>query len=220
MAVITFLATLSIASRSYRAENSPLLVRLPSRIEYITAVFSSALIFGLIMQFLIAILALIRGPGASLGQLLEIPPVWLALNLLATLLALHATDLVSSGWSRVVIFGMLAVLLIGQGLVDRLTAWLASLTSGLSSVFYAQQWAPLANAAGRFSAWLYGSGSEFLGKILGLVFWPFRAIIDAIFAGYFTPTQALAPAMIVLYATILFLLAADLFASKDLDMPE
>ena len=219
-AAMTFLATLTIAARAYRAENYPLVVRLPSRAEYITAVFTSALLFTFVLQLLIAILALIRGPQLSLGKMLEIPPLWISINLLAAMLALHASDMVASGWSRVVIFGVLAILLIGQNLVERFTSGLAAAVSSLSSVFYAQQWVTIADAFGRLSAWLYGVGSETLGKVLGVVFWPFNAMTDAVLAGYFTPTQALAPAILVLYATILFLIASDLFATKDLDMSE
>jgi len=142
------------------------------------------------------------------------------LNIIAAMLALHASDLVSSGWSRVVIFGFLAVLLILQNSLDRVTGALAELASSLSSAMYAQQWEGLANAFGQLSAWFYGSGRGILGSVLGVLFWPVRSIVDAIFAGYFTPTQALAPAVLVLYATILFLIASDLFASKDLEMTE
>jgi len=219
-AAMSFLATLTIASRAYRAENYPLIVRLPSRVEYITAVFSSAILFAFVLQLLLAALALIRGPDASFGQMLEIPPIWISLNVVAAMLALHASDLVASGWSRVVIFGILAVLLIGQNLLDRLTAGLAGLAGSLSTVFYSQQWISVANGFGQISSWFYGAGREVLGSILGVVFWPFRSIIDAVFAGYFTPTQALAPAVLVLYATILFLIASDLFATKDLEMTE
>lgn len=219
-AAMTFLATLTIASRAYKAEQCPLIVRLPSRIEYITAVFSSAFVFAFMLQFLVAVLALIRGPEVSIVQMLEIPPVWISINLLAAMLALHASDLVASGWSRVVIFGILAILLIGQNLIDRLTTGLAGLTSNLSGILYSQQWVSVAEGFGQISSWFYGSGSETLGSILGVVFWPIRSIIDAVFAGYFTPTQALAPAVLVLYAAILFLIASDLFATKDLEMTE
>ena len=219
-AAITFLATLTIAARAYRAENYPLIVRLPSRVEYVTAVFGSSLLFAFMLQLLVAILAMIRGPETSFGQMLEIPPVWIALNLLAAMLALHASDLVASGWSRVLIFGVLAILLIGRNLAERLAAGMAALVSNISSFFYAQQWLAIANGFGQMSSWLYGSGKEALEKLLGVIFWPFRTIIEAIFAGFFTPTQALAPAVIVLYATILFLVAADLFATKDLEMTE
>jgi hypothetical protein len=219
-AAMTFLATLTIASRAYRAEHCPLIVRLPSRIEYITAVFSSALVFAFVLQFLVAVLALIRGPEVSIVQMLEIPPIWISINLLAAMLALHASDLVASGWSRVVIFGILAVLLIGQNLIDRLTIGLAGLASNLSGVLYSQQWVSVADGFGQLSTWFYGSGRGVLGSILGVLFWPVRSIIDAVFAGYFTPTQALAPAVLVLYAAILFLIASDLFATKDLEMTE
>lgn len=219
-AAMTFLATLTIASRAYRAENYPLIVRLPSRVEYITAVFTSALVFGFVLQFLMAVLALIRGPEASFSQMLAIPPIWISFNIAAAMLALHASDLVASGWSRVVIFGILAVLLISQNIIDRLTTGLADLSGTLSGIFYSQQWVTVASSFGQLSSWLHGSGREILGNILGVVFWPFRSIIDAVFAGHFTPTQALAPAVIVLYGAILFLVASDLFSTKDLEMTE
>jgi hypothetical protein len=177
-------------------------------------------VFAFALQFLVAVLALIRGPEFSIGQMLQIPPIWISLNLLAAMLALHASDLVASGWSRVVIFGILAVLLIGQNLIDRLTIGLAGLASDLSGVLYSQQWISVADGFGQLSSWFYGSGREILGSILGVVFWPVRSIIDAVFAAYFTPTQALAPAVLVLYAAILFLVASDLFATKDLEMTE
>lgn len=219
-AVLSFLATLTIASRAYRAENYPIIVRLPSRIEYVTSVFSSALLFAFMLQSLVAILAMIRGPDISLGQFLEIPPIWISVNILAAMLALHASDLVASGWSRVVIFGVLAILLIGRSLAERIATGLATLVSNISSFFYSQQWLSIANGFGQLSSWLHGKGQGVLEKTLGVVFWPFRALAEAIFAGFFTPTQALAPAVLVLYATILFLIAADLFATKDLEMTE
>jgi hypothetical protein len=71
-----------------------------------------------------------------------------------------------------------------------------------------------------FSAWLIRDGTEKLQQMFGFIFWPFRAISEAILQGSFKPTQALAPAILMLYATILFMLAADLFANKDLDFTE
>jgi len=63
-------------------------------------------------------------------------------------------------------------------------------------------------------------GTETLRQLFGFIFWPFHAISEAIFQGFFNPTQALAPAILLLYATILFMLAADLFANKDVDFTE
>jgi hypothetical protein len=219
-AVLTFMSTLTIASRANRAENLPLIARLPSRVEYITAVFTSAFIFSSLLQILVAVLALIRGPDTSLGKLLEAPPIWIALDLLAAILALHASDLVASGWSRVVIYGTLAILLIGQSFVEQINAWILTFVSNLSSIFYAQQMDSIASIMSRTASWLSGAGESLLSSVLNIVFWPFRAVGDAIINGFFTPVQALAPAVLVLYACILFLIAADLFASKDLEMTE
>lgn len=219
-AAMTFLATLTIASRANRAENLPLIARLPSRVEYITSVFTAALAFALLLQFMVAVLALIRGPQMSLGKMMEAPPIWIALDLLAAIMALHASDLVASGWSRVVIYGTLAILLIGQSFVQQLNEWIFAFMSNLSSFFYAQQLDSVASLLSRATTWLGGAGESLLGSFLNIVFWPFQAIGDATINGYFTPVQALAPAVLVLYASILFLIAADLFASKDLEMNE
>jgi hypothetical protein len=219
-AIMTFLATLTFDSRANRAENLPLIARLPSRVEYLTAVFTAALFFSILLQILVAALALIRGPDMTLGKLLEAPPIWIALDLLAAILALHASDLVASGWSRVVIYGSLAILLIGQSFVERINAWILAFVSNLSSVFYAQQMDSIASFMSRTASWLSSAGEGLLSGILNIVFWPFQAIGNAIINGFFTPVQALAPAVLVLYASILFLIAADLFASKDLEMTE
>jgi hypothetical protein len=218
--IMSFLATLTVASRANRAENLPLITRLPSRVEYITAVFSAAFIFAFLLQVLVAVLAMIRGPEMSIGKMLEAPPIWVALNLLAAILALHASDLVASGWSRVVIYGTLAILLIGQNFVQRINEWILSFVSNLSSFFYAQQLDSIATVMSRAASWLSMAGESLLSGILNIVFWPFRTIGEATINGFFTPVQALAPAVLVLYATILFLIAADLFASKDLEMTE
>lgn len=219
-AIMSFLATLTVASRANRAENLPVIARLPSRVEYITAVFTASLAFSLMLQFLVAGLALIRGPDMTVVEMLETPPIWIALDLLAAIMALHASDLVASGWSRVAIYGTLAILLIAQSFVERLNDWLLSFMSNLSGFFYAQQLDNVAEMISRASSWLGGAGESLLATVLNIVFWPFEAIGDATINGYFTPVQALAPAVLVLYASILFLIAADLFASKDLEMIE
>jgi len=71
-----------------------------------------------------------------------------------------------------------------------------------------------------FSNWLQNDGASSLSKLFSLPFWPFHAITDAVIAGSFNMVQALAPAVLLLYATLLVMLAADLFATKDLDLTE
>jgi hypothetical protein len=219
-AVLTFLVTLTLASRANEAANYPLVVRLPSRVEYLTAVLLSAIVGAGLLQLLVAGLALFRGPSALWPQILEVPPVWLSTNILAAMLALHASDFVTAGWSRVYVFGLLAFFLFGQSSGGTLFSWLATRLNGISSSLMQQSWFGLANYFSRSANWLLTGGGERLENALGFLFWPFRAVNEAVLNGYFTPSQALAPAVLLLYATILFLLAADIFANKDLDFVE
>lgn len=216
--VATFLITMSIAARAYEAANAPFMVRLPSRIEYLTAVLITSLLSATGLQLLMATLALsIRGPAFTLGQLLEAPPVWLSLNVLAAVLALHATDFVAQGWSRVYLFGILAIFLFGQSIK---TDTLVQFANVLNRYASEQGWLTLSARLAQFSNTVAGSDTNVVGRFFSFMFWPFRAITDAIVNGAFTPLQAMAPAIILLYATILFLLAADLFAGKDLTFTE
>jgi hypothetical protein len=220
-AVLTFLVTLSIGARANQALNFPFLVRLPSRVEYLTAVLCAALIFAMTLQFMVALLALLRnGPSLPLLRALEIPPIWFSLNILAAVMALHASDLVTAGWSRVYVYGTLAFFLFTQNNYETLSNWLAGRFNALSGYFMRQGWLMVSQYVQRLANWLSREGTDFLGQLMGIVFWPFQALSDAVIAGYFTRTQALAPAVLILYATILFMLAADIFATKDLHLTE
>jgi hypothetical protein len=218
-AASTFLAALSLGGRAGRLENYPLLVRLPSRVEYLVAVLFSALLLGIGLQLLVAALALIRGPDLG-GHALMIPPLWLSINILAAVLAMHASDLVTSGWSRVIVFGALAVLLLLQGMTASPDSWLVNRLYDASGVLMDFDFMTLSDFAANLGTWIAGETMGTLSRAAGVVFWPFRAMSDAVFAGGFTPAQALSPAVLLLYGSILFLLAATFFAGKDLDFTE
>jgi len=209
-----------VASRANRAELYPVLVRLPSRPEYVTAVLTTSLLFTFTLQLLVAGLALIRGPEMSVWSVVEIVPVWVSGNVVAAVLALHATDLAYSGWSRVLVFGVLAVFLLMQSIYASATGWLAGALETLGRGLIAGQTITIGNWLIDGAAWIRAGGDEVIGSIFRAPFWPFRAITTAVSSGFFTPTQALAPAIILLYATILFLIVADLFANKDLELAE
>lgn len=219
-AAITFLVTLSVAGRAYRATNYPLLARLPSRVEHLTGVLSAALLFSLLLQMLVALLATYHGPPLLTVRTLEIPPIWLAVDILAAVLALHASDLVAAGWSRVYLYTLLAIFLFGQGLEGGAATWLAARLAGAARWFMGQNLIVFSDLANTLASWFGGSGSEVLDRLFSLPFWPVHAIAGAVQSGGFAPAQALAPAILLLYATILFMLAADLFANKDLFLTE
>jgi len=220
-AVFSFLITLSTAARANRSTHFPFLVRLPSRVEYLASTFLAAISFSFLLQFIVAVLSIAaNGPSFSATQLFMIPPLWIAVNVLFCVIALHATDLVASGWSRVYIFGILAILLYIQTILDTLVDWLSGLLNRLSSLVFDLGLGGLSTFFSDASDWLITSGHDALSTVIGLLFWPFRAIVDATISGQFNQLQALAPAMLLLYATVLFLIAADLFANKDLFLSE
>ncbi len=219
-AAVTFLVTLAISGRALRLENYSLLVRLPSRVEYLVAVLLGSFTLGTLLQLLVAGLALIRGPEITATQLLAIPPVWLSVNLLAAMLAIHASDLVTAGWSRVVLFGFIAIALILNSAASGSSSWfaerfvdLAELTARFNLMWFSDIFVSLAS-------WANQSPLTMVAQAVSMIFWPFRAISEAIFNGRFTPSQALAPAVLVLYGTILFLIASTLLSGKDLEFME
>jgi hypothetical protein len=216
----TFLATLAISARASRLENYPIVVRLPSRVEYLVAVLLSSLFLGLLMQMMVAGLALIRGPELTLTYLLTIPPLWLSVNMLLAALAIHASDLVTAGWSRVILFGLLAIALVLNSAASSPNSWFADRLNGLAEIFARMNLMWFSDLAASAASWANGSPLAGLARLAAIVFWPFRAMADAVFAGSFSLSQALAPAVLLLYGAILFLIAATLFAGKDLEFVE
>lgn len=219
-AAATFLVTLTIAARANRLENYPFITRLPSRIEYLAAILFSALFSGLLLQLLVAALALIRGPQLDGYHAILIPPLWLSLNILSAILALHATDLVANGWSRVIVFSLVAFLLILNSLSSSTNLWLSARLNDLATVAARLDLGQASNALLGLAARLEPTPLDRFSNLAGYVLWPFRAMADGVLADGFTTNQALAPAVLLLYATILFLLAASFFAAKDLDFVE
>lgn len=216
-AALAFLLTLSVASRANDAQHYPMLVRLKSRVEFVTAVLLSSLLITLVYQLLLMLLGLINGPTVTLGLLLEIPPIWLAPMLLLAVLALHASDFITIGWSRIYVFGLLAILLFGQGLQNDS---LANMATGISRYSLNQGWIEISSRLENYANTLNQTDENMISNLFGFVFWPFQAMAEGITNGYFTANQALAPAILLLYATVLFLLAVDLFANKDLEFTE
>lgn len=218
---LSFLTTLSVSARANQAVYFPFLVKLPSRVEYLTAVISASLLYVALVEGVLAILSLaINGPSIDFIQALVILPLWVSADLLFVALALHATDLVTLGWSRVYVFGILGLLLYMQSGTDLVRTWLSELFNGLGSSLLSANLNSLAAVAFDISGWFSTSGISFLDGLFGFIFWPFRAITTATISGSFSFSQALAPAILILYATCLFILASRFFAKKDLFLTE
>ncbi len=220
--LLSVLVTLSMASKANRLETASIIPRLPSRVEYLASLLVSVLVFVLGLQFILSMVILLQpvGPDVGLGRLFNVPPVWVALNVFGAVLTLHASDFVMSGWSRVWVFGILTVLLFSQSVDARGISWLVNRINQLAGWASRQQYTGLSQSLRNGANWVSANGLDFMAGTIGFVFWPFRAIADATRTGFFDNAQSLAPAILLLYATILFMLAADLFATKDLYLSE
>jgi hypothetical protein len=218
---LSFLSTLSVAAVANRVESYSLLARLPSRIEYLAAILFSSVSFATLFQLVMALLAWqLGGVDMTVGRALDIPPLWLALNILMSVLALHASDFVAAGWSRAILYGMLLVLLFVQNYGAELGSWFGARFGNLSSWFLMRGWLEVATQAQAAANWFYGDGGARFGELLAIPFWPFLTVLDGVIAGVFRGLEGLAPAVLLLYATILFLLASGLLADKDLMLVE
>ena len=220
-AIASFLLSLSITTRANRSENATWLVRLPSRVEYLVAVLLTSLLCTLVLQLAVAGLGLRGGVNEdiTLARVSEMPPIWISLDILLGVLALHASDLVTKGWSRVWIFGILLILLFGQSGSDSIANWVSTRINQLSFQFGQRGMNNVADPVREVGNWIALQGGPAIENALGLIFWPFRAIVAGV-TGSFDRTEALAPAFLLLYATILFLLAADFFSTKDVQLVE
>ena len=220
--LLSILVTLNIASNANRLEMASFFPRLPSRVEFLASVLISTLTFVLTIQFALCLIILLQpvGPDPGLRTMFDVPPLWIAINIFAVVLALHATDFVMSGWSRVWVFGIMTLLLFSQSIDARGTRWFVNRVNQIAGWAGRQQYTGIAQNMRNLANWISTNSLDFLSQTIGFVFWPFRAIAEGVRAGGFDSAQALAPAILLLYATILFMLAADLFASKDLQLSE
>jgi hypothetical protein len=187
----------------------------------LTATALASLAFVILIQCIFALLSIVvNGPELTLRQFVELIPLWIAGDVVMATLSLHATDLVAAGWSRVYVFGILGLFLYIQSGLNLIVEWLASLLNSLGNTLLAQNMPALASTVFDLSNWLVESGADTFGSLAGLVFWPFKAIVEGVIAGQFSLWQALAPAILLLYSCALFFLAARFFYGKDLFLTE
>ena len=133
---------------------------------------------------------------------------------------MHASDLVTAGWSRVIIFSLLAFALILNSASPDPESWFSERLFGLVDILNRVNLVWFADVVSGAAGVAGSSLFALLTQTAAIMFWPFRALSDAVLSGGFSASQALAPAVIVLYSAILFLIAAILFCGKDLDFVE
>lgn len=218
---LAFLVTLSVASRANKAIHLPLIVRLESRIEYLTAVLITSVIYTMMVQFIFAIVAYFaNGPALDLADIISIPILWISADVLLVTVALHATDMVTKDWSRVYVFAIIGLLLYLNSEFDLISNWLATGLNSLGRSLASGGTIQIANLFFEAANWFSQDSTTIIDRFVDLVFWPFTAISQGLINGSFSLLQALAPALILFYAALMFVLASSFFATKDLFFTE
>ena len=104
-------------------------------------------------------------------------------------------DLVTTGWSRVFLYSLLALFLFGRSLEGGPTSWAAQRAMAAAGWFLGHNLLGFSDLFMGIGRWLSSAGNSVVDQLFGLPFWPFEAMTDAIRSGAFTSAQALAPAI-------------------------
>ena len=217
--LVSFLVTLTVAGYANRAMHYPLLVRLHSRVEYLTAVAIGALGSAAVYQIGVAILAMLQHGRVdfTFGEAIQhVLIVWVPIDILAVAVALHISRLVTRGWSRALIANGLAVLLL---LDDAAITWLAEGLSQLGDRFAQKNLGRIGSTLISSADWL-SDKVDTIGWCSDTVFWPVRTMIGIVKRGEPRPTLWLAAVVVLVYSAILFTLAIRLFTRKDLHLTD
>lgn len=202
--IFCLILSLVVADRAYRAESYLLLYRLSSRSTFLVSIVVAAVFASFILQIVVALLSLPRVVNPlKIGSVLDILPVWIGWLALGGAIGVHMSELVRRGWSRTVVYGLLAFVLfslnqrqsgVPVGLSDRFS-WIPSLTSD------PVRW-------------------EGLNRLVDVIIWPISAAVRVARSTSYTVLEGLSPAVLLLVAALIFFLAVLLFDRKDLILPE
>ena len=217
--LISFLVTLTVAGYANRAMHYPVLVRLHTRAEYLTAVAIAALGSAAVYQIAVAILATVQHDRLDFSFVEAIQyafVVWIPFNTLSVAVALHISNLVKLGRSRALVSNGLLMLLL---LDDVAITWLAETLYQLGDRLCQKNLVGIGNTFVSSSDWLIDN-IDSIGWCSDTVFWPVRATIDIVKEGEWQPTLRLSVGILLVYSVILFVLAIRLFTRKDLHLTE
>ncbi len=202
--IFCLVVTLVMADRAFNAKSYLLLYRLPARAAFLSAVLLAALLTAGVLELVIAVLSLPQlVTRLSPGMLMDILPVWVGFLALGGALGLHMSELVRRGWSRTLVYGLLAFILFSLNqrqsgvpvhLADRFN-WIPSLIPDPA------RWA-WANTA------------------VDVLIWPISAAVRVARSTPYTLLESLAPAVLLLISSLIVTAAIGLFGSKDLLLPE
>jgi hypothetical protein len=203
-AVLAMVLAVMIADRAYQASSYLLILRLPSRMMFLAGVALTAMAVSALLQVGVALVSIPRlVTPLTAGMVLDILPVWAGWLVLGATLGLHMSELVRRGWSRTVLYALLAFILFS------LNQQQSGVPVELADRF---NWIP--NVMPDPARWAWAS------RLVDAILWPLAAAVKVARAGDYGVVESLAPAALLLVAAFILVLAVALFERKDLILPE
>lgn len=203
-AVLALVLAVMMADRAYHATSYLLILRFPSRMAFLAGVALTAIAVSGLLQAGIAVASLLQlDSPLTAAMVLDLVPVWAGWLVLGATLGLHMSELVRRGWSRTVVYAMLAFILFV------LNQRQSGVPVELADRF---NWIP--NVLPDPARW------EWATRLVDSLLWPVQATVLVATSADYTVLEGLAPAVLLLVAALVFLLAVALFEHKDLILPE
>lgn len=202
--IFSLVMAILIADRAYHAKSYLVLYRLPSRSVFLAAIGLTAVLVSGLLELAVAAISLPRMvTPLEASMALDILPVWVALLFLGAAIGLHMSELVRRGWSRTLVYGLLAFILFS------LNQQQSGVPVGLTDRF---SWIP--HIMPDPANW------EWAAKVTQVIIWPISAAVKVARSTPYSAVESLAPALLLLISALIFWLAVGLFGRKDLIFPE
>ena len=203
-AILALVLAVVIADRAHQASSYLLILRLPSRTPFLAGVALAAIAVSGLLAVGVALLSIPRlVTPLTAGMVLDIVPVWASWLVLGAALGLHMSELVRRGWSRTLLYALLAFILFV------LNQRQSGVPVDLADRF---DWIP--HIMPDPARWAWAT------KLVDVILWPISAAIRVARAGGYGVLESLAPGVLLLLAAAVFVLAGALFERKDLILPE
>jgi hypothetical protein len=203
-AVFALILAVMLADRAYSATSYLLIFRFSSRMPFLAGVALTAVAISGLLEVGVALASIPRlDTPLTAAMVLDMVPVWAGWLVLGAVLGLHMSELVRRGWSRTVVYALLAFVLFI--LNQRETAVPVELADRFN-------WIP--NVLPDPARWAWAS------RVVDVLLWPISAAVRVARSADYTVLESLAPAVLLVVASFIFVLAVVLFERKDLILPE
>ncbi|MBN1316523.1 MAG: hypothetical protein JXA42_13690 [Anaerolineales bacterium] len=202
--VFCLVLTIIVADRAFHAKSYLVLYRIPARSIFLVSISLTATLATALLEAIIALASLIKlSTPLTFPMVMDILPVWIGWLILGSVLGLHMSELVRRGWSRTVVYALLAFILFA------LNQQQSGIPVSLSDRF---NWIPSLTPDPIDWGWAY--------DLVNVIIWPVSAGVRVARSSSYSIAESLSPAVVLFTATAIYCIAAYLFKGKDLILPE